>query len=128
MAKDPDALDDVIHAVLAGSRAPDARRPARADRDVELAGELDVATSTALRMVDRLAVGGLVERSVNPGNRRETHVSLTVAGRRTVRTVTHRRRRDQRAVEERIPVGCRVDVVTALGVFAVAAERAWPTA
>ena len=58
-----------------------------------LAGALDVAPSTAMRMVDRLEAAGLVERSVHPDNRRETHLTLTPAARRTVRTVTARRRR-----------------------------------
>ena len=59
-----------------------------------LAAALDVAPSTAMRMVDRLEAAGLVERSVHPDNRRETHLALTATGRRAVRTVTARRRRD----------------------------------
>ncbi|UQX87062.1 MarR family transcriptional regulator [Jatrophihabitans telluris] len=59
-----------------------------------LAAALDVASPTAMRMVDRLVAAGLVERSVHADNRRETHLTLTASGRRTVRTVTARRRRD----------------------------------
>src|SRR5664279_1166388 len=57
-----------------------------------LAEALDVAPSTAMRMVDRLVAAGLVDRTVRPDNRRETHLTLTSAGRRTVRTVTARPR------------------------------------
>lgn len=147
MTSDSDALDEVVDAVLAGSRAlvaVSARSIAGAkgitlpqyrmlvvltehtSTLTELAAHLDVAPSTALRMVDRLEAAALVARTVRPENRRETHLSLTVAGRRTVRTVTARRRRDLLAVVELIPENQREDVARAMAGFAAAAELAWP--
>ncbi|MFR0354878.1 MarR family winged helix-turn-helix transcriptional regulator [Streptomyces sediminimaris] len=59
---------------------------------VALADLLEVAPSTATRMVDRLIAAGLAHRQTNPGNRRETLLGLTGEGRRTVQDVTSRRR------------------------------------
>ena len=93
----------------------------------DLAKHLDVAPSTALRMVDRLEAADLLTREVRPANRRETLLSLTVAGRRTVRTVTVRRRRDLRAVIAQIPAHQRADLARAMAAFAAAANQLWPT-
>lgn len=93
----------------------------------DLAKHLDVAPSTALRMVDRLEAAGLLTREVRPENRRETMLSLTVAGRRTVRTVTARRRRDLRAVIAEIPADQRADIARSMAAFAAAADQLWPT-
>jgi DNA-binding MarR family transcriptional regulator len=90
-----------------------------------LAAALDVAPSTAMRMVDRLIAADLVERTVPQDNRRETHLELTTAGRRTVRTVTARRRRDLLAVIERVPVAKRSQLADAMAAFATAAEQLW---
>src|SRR3954447_14885276 len=59
---------------------------------VTLAELLQVAPSTAMRMVDRLIAAGLADRRTNPDNRRETLLQLTREGRRTVEDVTARRR------------------------------------
>lgn len=91
-----------------------------------LATALDVAPSTALRMIDRLVTAGLVERTVPPDNRRETHLTLTRAGQGTVRTVTQRRRRDLQSVIQEIPRDQRDDIAAAMTAFAAAAERVWP--
>lgn len=90
-----------------------------------LAEALDVAPSTAMRMVDRLAAAGLLNRTVRPDNRRETHLSLTTAGRRTVRTVTARRRRDLSAVIDRIPRAQHAQLAAAMAAFATAADELW---
>ncbi|MHA3700994.1 MarR family winged helix-turn-helix transcriptional regulator [Jatrophihabitans sp. YIM 134969] len=148
MPETPDPLDEIVEAVLASSRAlvalsarsiagaqgvtlPQYRMlvvlSERTSTLTELAAQLDVAPSTALRMVDRLEAAGLVDRAVRPENRRETQLSLTTAGRRTVRTVTNRRRRDLRSVVELIEPARREDVARAMAAFAEAAERAWPT-
>lgn len=142
---DPD-LDAAADAVLAASRAlvaVSARSIARvpgvtfpqfrmlvvlADGTLnlsELAEHLDVAPSTAMRMVDRLIGAGLVERSVRPENRRQTLLSLTPAGRRTVKTVTARRRRDLRAVLERMAPARRAEVARSLAAFSAAADDLW---
>jgi len=63
-----------------------------------LASGLDVADSTATRMVDRLVAAELVGRTVEPGDRRTIRLALTTAGHRRVRTVMARRRRDLKAV------------------------------
>ena len=146
----PDSsLDEVAEAVLAGSRAliaVSARSIAAAEgvtlpqfrmlvvldasptNLTGLAQHLDVAPSTAMRMVDRLVASGLAVREVRPDNRRETQLSLTPAGRRTVRGVMARRRRDLRAVVAQIPADERAELARALTAFAAAAERLWPTA
>ena len=91
-----------------------------------LAGALDVAPSTAMRMVDRLESAGLVARSVPPDNRRETHLTLTTAGRRTVRTVTARRRRDLAAVLSQLSTDEKAALAAAMTAFARAADTLWP--
>ena len=142
-----DDLDAVADAVLASSRAlvaVSARSIAGAkgvtlpqyrmlvvlesgsSNLTELAHHLDVAPSTAMRMVDRLATAGLVAREVRPENRRETLLSLTATGRRTVRIVTARRRRDLRAVVAQVPADQRADLARAMTAFADAAEQLWP--
>ena len=73
-----------------------------------------------------LSPRGLVERTVRPDNRRETHLSLTVAGRRTVRTVTARRRRDISTVIDTMEAEQRVGLADAMAAFADAADRLWP--
>jgi DNA-binding MarR family transcriptional regulator len=90
-----------------------------------LARALDVAPSTAMRMIDRLEAAGLVSRAVPATNRRETRLALTAAGKRAVRTVTTRRRRDLRAIIERVPAGQRAQVAAAMAAFASAADELW---
>jgi DNA-binding MarR family transcriptional regulator len=145
---DDASLDEVVDAVLASSRAlvavsarsiagaravtlPQYRMLVVLDQAptnlTGLAAALDVAASTALRMIDRLIAAGLVERSVPEDNRRETRLSLTTTGRRTVRTVTARRQRDLRTVIEHIPPSRRHAVAQAMAAFATAAELAWPS-
>ena len=87
-----------------------------------LARNLDVAPSTAMRMIDRLVAGGLVVRETAPESRRETRLSLTTEGRRTVRTVSQRRRRDIRKVLSRLPSDQRVELLRSMSTFAEAAE------
>lgn len=69
---------------------------------VVLAELLQVAPSTAMRMVDRLITAGLALRQANPDNRRETLLQLTDEGRRTVEEVTARRRAEISAIVERL--------------------------
>jgi DNA-binding MarR family transcriptional regulator len=87
-----------------------------------LAAALDVAPSTATRMVDRLVDAGLVYRTIPAGNRRAISLTLTASGRRTVHTITARRRRDLRRVIEQIPTERRETVAKAMTDFAEAAE------
>ena len=143
---DEQSVDEVVDAVLAASRALVAlsARSIAGVRDVtlpqfrmlivlsagstnlsSLARALDVAPSTALRMVDRLVSAGLVARTIRPANRRETHLALTASGRRTVQRVTTRRRRDLRAVVALLPVHARKELPSAMSAFAAAAEQLW---
>lgn len=91
-----------------------------------LAAALDVAPSTAMRMVDRLESARLVERTVPPGNRRESRLALTAAGRRTVRTVNARRRRDLSAVLKQLSEQEQAALANAMAAFARAADTLWP--
>ena len=84
---------------------------------VGLAELLQVAPSTAMRMVDRLIAAGLADRQTNPGNRRETLLQLTEEGRRTVEEVTARRREEIAAIVARLRPTQRLALVEALGAF-----------
>ncbi|MEV7245017.1 MarR family winged helix-turn-helix transcriptional regulator [Streptomyces sp. NPDC093248] len=84
---------------------------------VELAELLQVAPSTAMRMVDRLIAAGLADRQANPVNRRETLLRLTEEGRRTVEEVTARRRAEIAAIVQRLRPMERLALVEALNAF-----------
>lgn len=84
---------------------------------VALADLLQVAPSTAMRMVDRLIAAGLAERRTNPDNRRETLLRLTEEGRRTVEEVTARRREEIAAIVARLGPAQRLALIEALGAF-----------
>ena len=143
-AGEPVASDDEVDAVFAASRALvtlSARSIASVDgvtmpqyrmlvvlsdgasNLTALARNLDVAPSTAMRMIDRLVAGGLVVREPAPQSRRETRLSLTTEGRRTVRTVTQRRRRDIRRVLFRLDAAERQELLRSMSTFAEAAEQ-----
>jgi DNA-binding MarR family transcriptional regulator len=93
-----------------------------------LAQELDVTSSTAMRMIDRLLTAGLVTRQDNPTNRREVLLGLTDGGRSLVETVTRRRRARIAKIVAAIPVGRRSELVAALHAFADAADEPRPGA
>jgi DNA-binding MarR family transcriptional regulator len=61
-------------------------------RVVDLAQELTVASSTAVRMCNRLVRRGLVAREERPEDRRAAWITLTGAGRDLVGEVMRRRR------------------------------------
>lgn len=91
-----------------------------------LAELLDVNSSTAMRMIDRLLVADLVTRRDNPANRREVLLDLSPAGRRIVRQVTARRRTEIARIVKRMPEPQRDALVTALRSFAAAAGEPEP--
>jgi DNA-binding MarR family transcriptional regulator len=93
-----------------------------------LADLLQVNASTAMRMIDRLLVAGLVTRRDNPQNRREVLLGLTPAGRRIVRKVTTRRRAEIERIVAEMPTGHRATLVKALQAFAKAAGEPEPAA
>lgn len=84
---------------------------------VALADLLQVAPSTAMRMVDRLIAAGLADRQPNPDNRRETLLRLTPEGQRTVEDVTARRRGEIAAIVERLSPVQRLALIEALTAF-----------
>ena len=84
---------------------------------VALAELLQVAPSTAMRMVDRLIAAGLADRRTNPGNRRETLLQLTEEGRRIVEDVTVRRRAEIATIVERLTPTQRLALIEALNAF-----------
>ena len=92
-----------------------------------LAEKLGVTSSTALRMIDRLLVAGLVTRRDNPASRREVLLGLSPAGRRVVRRVTGRRRAELARVVARMPDARRSELVAALRAFAEAAGEPEPS-
>ncbi|MFF9773885.1 MarR family winged helix-turn-helix transcriptional regulator [Streptomyces sp. NPDC013978] len=96
---------------------------------VVLADQLQVAPSTAMRMVDRLIAAGLADRQTNPDNRRETLLRLTDEGRRAVEEVMARRRAELATVVERLAPNQRAALVDALTAFnAAGGEPAAPAA
>ncbi|ANS62442.1 transcriptional regulator [Streptomyces lincolnensis] len=84
---------------------------------VTLADLLQVAPSTAMRMVDRLIAAGLADRHLNPDNRRETLLQLTEEGLRTVEAVTTRRRTEIATIVERLTPVQRLALTQALAAF-----------
>ena len=84
---------------------------------VVLAERLVVNPSTAMRMVDRLSAAGLIDRRVNPADRREIVLSLTGQGRQIVDDVTARRRAEIAAIVAHVPPEQRSGLVAALDAF-----------
>jgi DNA-binding MarR family transcriptional regulator len=91
-----------------------------------LAELLDVNSSTAMRMIDRLLAADLVTRRDNPANRREVLLGLTRAGKRIVRQVTARRRGEIARIVTAMPAAHRGTLVDALRAFAEAAGEPDP--
>lgn len=135
-----DDVDAVTSAVLTASRlfvAISARSLAAVDEQVTLpqfrmlvvlathgemklaalARHLGVNPSTAMRMVDRLVAAGLLDRQVNPADRRENVLLLTAPGHRVVDDVTAHRRTEIAAIVTRMPVDQRAGLVVALRAF-----------
>lgn len=82
-----------------------------------LADQLGVNPSTASRMVDRLVAIGMVDRQTNPASRREIVIELTAEGRRVVRQVMSRRRKEIARIVARMPEPARLGLVSALHAF-----------
>jgi DNA-binding MarR family transcriptional regulator len=137
-------MDDLVSAVLTASRAlvgvaaasltetegtvtlPQFRMLVMLDSRGEtnlghLAESLGVSSPAALRMVDRLAVGGLITREENPRNRREVVIRLSQAGAELVWRVTDRRRAEIARIVRQMPTEQRGALVAALRAFAEAA-------
>jgi DNA-binding MarR family transcriptional regulator len=141
-----ETLDEIVTAVLTASRAlvgVSARSLAGVEDAVtltqfrtlvvlhahgaarlnQLADRLQVNSSTALRTVDRMIAGGLVDRRENRNDRREVVIELTARGRRLVDDVTDRRRRAIEEIVKRMSPARRGQMVAALLAFATAADE-----
>lgn len=84
---------------------------------VDIAERLGVNPSSAMRTLDRLIAAGLATRQSNPGNRRETMLRLTPAGRTLVEQVMAVRHREISAIVERLTPEQRAALVGALTAF-----------
>ncbi|WP_330347235.1 MarR family winged helix-turn-helix transcriptional regulator [Streptomyces sp. NBC_00582] len=105
-----DAVESLVACWLAAAEEAVPRLPARqllALRTVRrrpelnvtaLAEDLGIGVPTASRLCDRLEAAGLLERTVQPRNRREVQLVLTAYGRRVLTDVTERRVRRLAAV------------------------------
>ena len=92
----------------------DAQGPVSLARMAEL---LDVNPSTALRMVERLSMAGMVEKIRNPKNRREVLLRPTPSGWQVVRQVNENRRKQLASIVEALDEQSRGDLITALRKF-----------
>jgi DNA-binding MarR family transcriptional regulator len=136
----PAAAQEVVEALLAASRqlvAMAARSLAAVEENLtlpqyrmlvvldtqgpsslaRLAEALEVNSSTALRMVDRLAAAGMAEKIPSPDSRREVVLSLTPAGRAVVQKVTEHRLAAIAHTVQAIPADQRAYLVSALRAF-----------
>src|SRR3954468_4237574 len=80
----------------------------------DLAAELDIDTSTATRLVDRLVRKGLLSRKVEETDRRALRLSLTPAGRGLLRRMTEYRKRELRKVLAQLDDDDRTHLRTAM--------------
>jgi DNA-binding MarR family transcriptional regulator len=91
-----------------------------------LADLLSVTSSTAMRMINRLLISGMVTRRDNPTNRREVLLGVTDEGRRLVRQVTAKRREEITRIVAVMPETRRDELVMAMRAFAEAAHEPEP--
>jgi DNA-binding MarR family transcriptional regulator len=108
--------------VVLASRGP--------QRMVDLAAALEVASSTAGRMCDRLVRKDLIRRHRARAGRRAVLVSITPAGRVVVDQATARRRELIMEILARMPAALQHEAAEALRAFAAAAGEVpgeqWP--
>lgn len=139
--------DEVVDAVLAASRAMVAvavRSLAAANvkvtlpqyralvvlcyageqRTMDLARELNVNSSTATRLIDRLVHRQLATRRVHPDDRRATSVQITDGGRSVVEAVMHERRVEVGRILRQVPAESRRAIVDSLEVLRHASGEA----
>lgn len=88
-----------------------------------MAATLGVNPSTAMRMVDRLEDAGLVDRRINPANRREVVLNLTDDGHALVGKVMAHRQAEVSALVARLPAEERAGLVPALRALTRAADE-----
>jgi DNA-binding MarR family transcriptional regulator len=88
-----------------------------------VAAGLRVHASNATRVCSRLAELGLLERRNRTTDRRNVEIRLTAQGRRTVNTVTRRRRTAAHQILSRLPADSRERLAAALREFTEAAAE-----
>jgi DNA-binding MarR family transcriptional regulator len=88
-----------------------------------LADELDVATSTALRMCERLEKRGLAVRGASPTDKRASVILLTLKGRKVVARVHRARAELLLETIREIPEDRQGDVIEALGLLVKASGQ-----
>jgi DNA-binding MarR family transcriptional regulator len=81
----------------------------------QCAEALGVVGSSVTRLADRLDASGHLVRGVDPGNRSIVTLELTEAGRRVVRRVETRRRRELRRMLDRLDPAARAACASTLG-------------
>jgi DNA-binding MarR family transcriptional regulator len=86
-----------------------------------LAEALDVTSSTATRMCDRLVRKGLVRRRAARTDRREVRITLTASGQELVDEVTRRRRTEISEILLRVPESDQAAIVDLFDKLAAAA-------
>jgi DNA-binding MarR family transcriptional regulator len=89
----------------------------------ELAHRVPLSQSATSRMVDRLVLSGLVQRSPRPGDRRQLQVSMTPAGRALVTRLTERRRALIEEIVADLTTADRAELLRGLAAFDAAALR-----
>jgi DNA-binding MarR family transcriptional regulator len=85
-----------------------------------LAALLEVKPSAAGRMVDRLVGAELIDRCAHPTSRRELLVVLSPRGRKVVREVMVRRRKEIAEIVENMPTADRRGLARGLIAFTTA--------
>lgn len=93
-------------------------------RTTDLAAELDVNSSTATRLIDRLVRRQLVVRRTHPEDGRATQLDITDEGRALVATVTQRRRAEISRVLRKVAPESRRALVDSLEALRAAASEA----
>ena len=88
----------------------------------DLAEALDIHSTSATRLCDRLVRKGLVRRVESPSDRRKTELHLAAAGRRMVDRVIARRRAELERIARRMAPGDLLEAARALSAFAAAAD------
>jgi DNA-binding MarR family transcriptional regulator len=108
--------------VVLASRGP--------QRLTDLAAALEVAPSTAGRMLDRLVRKDLARRHRARADRRSVLVSVTAAGREVVDQATARRRALIADILRRLPAAQQTDITRAFAAFAAVSgevpDSQWP--
>lgn len=91
-----------------------------------LAEHLEIGLPTASRLCGRLVSAGLLQRTVQPHNRREVRLVVTADGRRFLADVTERRSLCLATVFGAMTPGERASLQRGLGAFAQAHARTRP--